>query len=291
MNYIEIIKLNKSFAKTQALKEVSFSAAKGEILGYLGPNGAGKTTTISCMLDLIRADSGQILINGLDSRKDSIEIKRITGFIPTDTYFFPNWTGSEHIDYIERIKGKTSLKSKLIKDFDFNPTLKVHSLSTGNKQKLALIIAMMHTPELLILDEPTRGLDPLLQNIFYDYLRVLQNKGSTIFMSSHNLAEVENVCSRVAIIKSGEIVEVANVESLQAKSIFIINATYAAKPQINENEMQNYKIEMENKQNNHYQFKVAGDINQALKLITRGKLVDIKINKASLEDIFLEFYK
>lgn len=291
MNYIEITNLNKSFGKTQALKSVNFSVAQGEIFGYLGPNGAGKTTTISCLMDLIRADSGQIIVNGLDSKKDSIEIKRLVGFVPTDTYFFSNWTGSEHIEYIEKIKGKTSLKTKLIKDFDYNPKLKIHSLSTGNRQKLALIIAMMHSPQLLVLDEPTRGLDPLLQNVFYEYLRTLQSKGSTIFMSSHNLAEVENICSKVAIIKTGEIVEVADVESLQDKSIYIINAAYVDKPNIDKHVLAECKIEMVHKHDNRYEFKVAGDINKALKLVSQNRLKEIKIAKASLEDIFLEFYK
>lgn len=291
MDIVTFNKLSKSFGKTLALSNVDFTIKEGEIFGYLGPNGAGKTTTISCMLDLIRADSGDIQINGFDSHKDTLKIKEITGFVPSDHYFFPNWTGNDHMDYIESIKGRTLLKTKLINDFDYNPRLKIRDLSTGNRQKLALIIAMMHAPKLLILDEPTRGLDPLLQNVFYNYLRVLQDKGTTTFMSSHNLTEIENICSRVAIIKKGSIVEIADVTNLQGKSVYLMAITFANIPKLDKAELKRQNIEINKHIDKHYEFKVSGNINKALQILSKHPIKDIKINKASLEDIFLELYK
>jgi ABC-type Mn2+/Zn2+ transport system ATPase subunit len=162
------------------------------------------------MLDLIRPTSGSIEIAGLDSHKDSIKIKEIVGFVPSDYYFHLDWTGSAHLEYIESIKGRTQLKTKLIEDFDYNPKLKIRDLSTGNRQKLAIIIAMMHAPKLLILDEPTRGLDPLLQSVFYRYLKELQDKGIAVIMltgDNHDTAQAVASELHLADFKAGMLPE------------------------------------------------------------------------------------
>lgn len=288
---IVISGLKKSFGKFQALKGINLEVADGEVFGFLGPNGAGKTTTINCMLDFLRPDAGSITIDALDSKKDALKIQALCGLVPSDPYFYSHWTGNDHFDLIEGFRGRTSLKTKLIKDFDFDPGKKVGDLSTGNRQKLSLILAMMHEPKILILDEPTRGLDPLLQNVFYSHLRALQEKGSTIFMSSHNLAEIENSCSRVGIIREGRIIEVANIDDLKQKSVYFVHVLFEDHTRLTVQDLTNRNIEIVKKFDHSLELKVAGPIAPALKLLNTQKIRDISITKANLEEIFLEFYK
>lgn len=291
MATIEISNLRKYFGPVKAIDGISFKVEQGEIFGFLGPNGAGKTTTISCMLNLLKPDNGHVIINGKDARDQDVEIKRTLGFIPTDPYFYPDWTGKEHLDFIQSIKGRAELLPGLLRDFDFNPKLKVKHLSTGNKQKLAIIIAMMHAPKILIMDEPTRGLDPLLQNLFYKYLRSLSVQGSTIFMSSHNLPEVEAVCSKVAIIRSGKLVETGNIKALQAKRMHLITLELKAGQELPGSILKKLHIDLVNRYGQTVELKVAGDLNPLLSEISKIGIQDITITRANLEEIFLEFYK
>ncbi|MCK9368394.1 ABC transporter ATP-binding protein [Candidatus Dojkabacteria bacterium] len=288
---IEISNLKKYFGTVKAVDDISLNIEKGEIFGFLGPNGAGKTTTIGCLLKLLKPDSGSIIINGKDSWEDDVEIKKTLGFIPTDPYFYPNWTGKEHIEFVKSIKGETSLLSDLVKDFSFNPKIKVGKLSTGNKQKLSIIIAMMHRPKILVMDEPTRGLDPLLQNLFYKYLRNLNKEGCTIFMSSHNLPEVESICSKVAIIRNGKIVETGDIKNLQSKRTHMITIELNAGQKFPKELLKNFNAQVVNNYGNILELKMAGDINPLLREIVKIGLKDITISKANLEDIFLESYK
>lgn len=291
MATIEISNLRKYFGTVKAVDGISFNVEQGEIFGFLGPNGAGKTTTIGCMLKLLKPDAGNVLINGKDAWNDDVEIKETLGFIPTDPYFYPNWTGKEHIDFVKSIKGRAPLLQDLIKDFSFNPKLKVKQLSTGNKQKLAIIIAMMHAPKVLIMDEPTRGLDPLLQNLFYKYLRRLRDDGCTIFMSSHNLPEVEAVCSKVAIIRNGYLVETGDIRALQAKRMHLITVELKAGQELPEQILKKLHIDLVNRYDHTVELKVAGDLNPFLREIAHIGIQDLTITRANLEEIFLEFYQ
>ncbi len=293
MSAISIQKLTKSFGAFRALFNISLEVQPGEIFGFLGPNGAGKTTTIGCILDLLHPDSGKVTINGLDSQTQNVEIKKIVGYVPTDPYFYSGWSGKEHLDFSERLRGAAPLRNELIKAFDFDQKIRVGNLSTGNKQKLSLIMAMMHQPQVLILDEPTRGLDPLLQNKFYEYIRKLKKSGTAVFMSSHNLAEIEAVCERVAIIKSGELVEVAGIKDMQGKRIHIVSASFVEGKGPSKEEVlkADKDIEIISKLDGHLELKVTGDLNSVLRLLAQYEVVDLSITHASLEDIFLEFYK
>jgi len=289
MNAIKIEKLKKYFGKTRAVDGVSFDVEKGEIFGFLGPNGAGKTTTIRCMIDFVRPTSGKIQILQQDSVKNSIVIKEKIGYLSGDVRLYENWTGQEHINFLEKIRGKLSIAKELMAKIDFNPKMKFKNLSTGNRQKLGLILALMFEPELLILDEPTVGLDPLLQNMIYKILEDFQKRGSTIFMSSHNLSEVERICNRVAIIKDGKLAAIENILDLKNKRMHLATVHFAEK--FNKNDFIFDCIEIQQELDNGLILNIKGDINPLIKKIAKFKVKDLEITHASLEEIFLEFYE
>lgn len=295
MNTIQIKKLKKYFSvlggqsPIKAVDDVSFDVKQGEIFGFLGPNGAGKTTTIRCMMDFIRPNSGTIKIASYDAQKDSVLLKKDIGYLSSDMRLYENWTGQDHIDLLEKIRGRKKYNEKLISKLIFNPKIKVRYLSSGNKQKLNLILALMHQPKILILDEPTIGLDPLLQNTIYQILKEFQQKGATIFMSSHNLAEVEKVCSRVAIIKSGKLIATESIAVLKSKKIYMVDIIFTEKYELKSFEDKDIEIISQNP--NQLTLKVKTDINKIVKLLSKYNLKSLQITHASLEDIFLEFYK
>jgi ABC-2 type transport system ATP-binding protein len=291
MGVIEISKLSKYFGSLKAVDDISFTVDKGEILGFIGPNGAGKTTTINCILGLLKQTSGEILIDGLDAWDNSEEIKNILGYIPTDPYFYPNWKGIDYFKYIEGIKGKSKILNDLVKDFEFNSKIVIKNLSTGNRQKLSIIIALMNSPKILVMDEPTRGLDPLLQNMFYKYINKLRDSGTTVFMSSHNLSEVETVCSKVAIIKAGKLVEVGSVKSLQNVKAHLVKLTLKDPRQFSREKTSKLGGKIVSINGNVYEIKILGDLNPFLKELSNLQVTDITIGNSSLEELFLEYYK
>jgi ABC-2 type transport system ATP-binding protein len=289
MAEIEIKHLTKFYGHKRALKDISFSIEHGEIFGYLGPNGAGKTTTINCMMDFIKPTNGKVLINNLDANKQSTALKSLIGYVSSDVSLYDNWTGSEHLNFLQDIRGKSVILNRLIKDFQFDPSLKCKKLSTGNRQKLSIIMALMHSPSLLILDEPTRGLDPLLQHVFYDYLREFKQMGSTIFFSSHNLAEVEHVCDRVAIIKEGNIEAVESISEMKSKRMYLVTIEFEG--DFPKSKLAELKAELIEKYDHKVKIKVPGDVNKLLDVLSTVKLTDLHIEQASLEEIFLEYYR
>jgi len=206
MSVIKVNSLKKYFGKTKAIDDISFNVEKGEIFGFLGPNGAGKTTTIRTMMDFIRPTGGEIKILGLDAQKDTVELKKKIGYLSGELRLYKKWTGQDHINFVKNLHGDGDIAENIAKRFGFDPSLKVKSLSSGNRQKLAIVMAFMSKPEVLIMDEPTNALDPLLQNEMYELIEEVAEKGTTVFMSSHNLSEVDRVCSRVGIIKEGKMV-------------------------------------------------------------------------------------
>ena len=286
---IEVKNLKKYFGQVKALDGINFLVNEGEIFGFLGPNGAGKTTTIRCMMDFLRPTSGTIKVLGQDSQKDSVEIKQITGHLSGDIKLYDGWTGEDHINLVAKMKGDGDYAFDLAKRLDFDPKIKVYYLSTGNKQKLGLILALMGKPKILILDEPTVGLDPLLQNEIYQTLKDLQKQETTIFMSSHNLAEVEKICERVGIIRSGKIVAVENIETLKQKAIYEVMVYFDQKISFDD-----FKIDgIQNIEQIHetgIKFNVKKDINPIFKKLSQYNIKDIKISRASLDEIFLEYY-
>ena len=203
MNAIEVKNLKKHFGKIKAIDGIDFSVEKGEIYGFLGPNGAGKTTTIRCLMDFIRPTEGSITILGKDAQKHSVELNKKIGYLSGQVHLYDKWTGQQHIDFIKATNGTEDIAEKLIKRFDFDPAMKTKKLSSGNRQKLGIIMAFMTKPELLICDEPTNALDPLLQHEVYELLKEARDGGATVFMSSHNLPEVEKVFGKLRIKACG----------------------------------------------------------------------------------------
>lgn len=288
MPAIEVKNLKKYFGKVKAVDGVSFKVEKGEIFGFLGPNGAGKTTTIRCMMDFLRPTEGQIKILGLEAQKNSVALKQKIGYLSGEKNFY-NWKAQENIDFIGSIKGDKDSK-KLIKELDLEVNKKANQLSTGNKQKLGLVMALMSRPEIMIMDEPTVGLDPILQNAVYKILHKLARRGTTVFMSSHNLPEVERVCSRVAIIKKGRIVGIEEIANLESKRIHTVNVYFHQDFDAADFEMEGVEV-LQRMNHEGLVLKVKGDINSVIQKLSHYKIKDIEIGHATLEEVFLEFYK
>jgi ABC-2 type transport system ATP-binding protein len=287
---IETEKLKKHFGQTKAVDGVSFDVKKGEILGFLGPNGAGKTTVIRCLMDFIRPDSGEVKIFGENPTVNSSWLKSRIGYLASSPRIYEHWTGQEHIELIKKIRNVGQYPNKLINELDFDPKKKSGQLSTGNKQKLALILSLMANPELLIMDEPTLGLDPILQNKIYDILRGIKEKGKTILISSHNLHEVEKICDRVVIIKEGKIVAIEDVDQIKKRHLYLVKINL--KKDLGEKIFSKIEnITVEKKYDHYLELSVKGDINPLLEIISKENIKDIEISHADLEEIFLEYYK
>src|SRR6516165_2981503 len=209
--------LTKDYGSGRGLFGLDLEVRQGEVFGFLGPNGAGKSTTMRLLLDLIRPTSGSARVLGLDTRGQSVEIRRRVGFLPGDWALYPKLTGRVVLDYLARLRGGVDprVRDSLVARFDADLGRPIRQLSTGNRQKLGLVQAFMHEPELLILDEPIAGLDPLVQQSFHTLLREVSAPGRTVFLSSHTLSEVERVAERVGVLRRGRLVVGDSLEKLR----------------------------------------------------------------------------
>lgn len=289
MNAIEIKNLKKHFGKTKAVDGISFNVSEGEIFGFLGPNGAGKTTTIRCLMDFIRPTEGEIKVLGMDAHAETVKIKDNIGYLPGNVQLYDKWTGKEHIEFVEGIRGKSENVNELIEMLEFNPKKRFKSLSSGNKQKLGLILALMHQPKILVMDEPTIGLDPLLQNKIYDLLEKYRDMGTTIFFSSHNLPEVERICDKVGIIKEGKLVEVASLKELEGKKLHKVEVRFNDK--FDKKDFKFDGVESIEKISDGLIFTVGGNLNPLIEKLAKHDLADMEISHATLEEVFLKFYE
>ena len=289
MHVINIDHLTKRFGKTVAVDDLTLQIEKGEIFGFLGPNGAGKTTTIRCLLDFIRPSDGHVSIMGYDCQEESVKVREIVRYVGSGMKLYDNWNGWDHIRVAQSFRGSDDNLKKYIDLFSYNPDVRVHDLSFGNKQKLMLILALVGKPKVLILDEPTVGLDPILQSAIYDVLKGLQDDGTTIFMSSHNLHEVELLCSRAAIIKNGKLIATESIRGLRQKKLFKVDATFEGGYDAKKFEAANVKITSARPHNLTLQ--VQGDVNKVVDLLGKHKLTDLSVVRADLEDVFLDLYR
>lgn len=286
---VAIKNLKKYFGKTKAVDDITIEINKGEIYGFLGPNGAGKTTTIRCLMDFLRPDSGKISILGMVSTSEASKIKSKIGYLPSEMYLHNDWTGLEHVEFIQAVRGKKYDCGGLANKFDLNLKTKAKYLSTGNKQKLGVLLTLMTEPEVLILDEPTRGLDPLLQNTFYKLLEDFKHRGGTVFMSSHILPEIERVCDKVAIIREGKIVGVEVVEEFKKSTLHLVTVRFT-KP----NDKSSFKVpgsDIVDELEDGVLLKIRGDLNPLLKELAKYNIKDLSLDHSSLEDLFLSFYE
>ncbi|QDO89762.1 ABC transporter ATP-binding protein [Ornithinimicrobium ciconiae] len=216
-NPIVVDQLHKSFGSTQALDGLDLSVAQGEVHGFLGPNGSGKSTTIRVLLGLLRPDGGRVSLLGGDPWRDAARLHRQLAYVPGDVALWPGLTGGEVIDLIGRLRGglNESRRAELLDDFELDPTKKSRTYSKGNRQKVALVAALASDADLLILDEPTNGLDPLMEEVFQTWILRAKDDGRTVLLSSHILAEVEALCDRVSIIRAGVSVQSGTLADLR----------------------------------------------------------------------------
>jgi ABC-2 type transport system ATP-binding protein len=288
---ISVNHLTKFYGKTLGVEDLNFSVSQGEIFGFLGPNGAGKTTTIRMLLDLLRPSSGQIHIFGKKIHEHSLEIRKRSGYLPGNFSAYGNMTGIDFLGFAAAMR-KTSpeLQSDLTDRFQLSKEdllHKVKHLSHGTLQKLGIIQSFFHQPDLLILDEPTIGLDPLMQEKFYRLLFELQNEGKTIFFSSHNLAEVEKVCQRIAIIRDGKLVALETIESLKKKKIRRLKLTL--KEQIDDLKLPGAKLLKQKDMS--YEYLVEGDMKPLLQKLSSLPIDDLSFPEPDLEEVFLAYYR
>lgn len=286
MDIIEIKNLTKYYGKIKGIEDVSFSVKKGEIFGFLGPNGAGKTTTIRTLLGFLKPTSGNAYIFGLDIEEDGIEIKQDIGYIPGDLNLYGHLTGRQFLNYFISLRDSDMyLLDELLSIFEVPLDRKIKGYSKGMKQKLGIIQAFMHDPELVVMDEPTAGLDPLLQQEFYKFLKKEKKKGRTMFFSSHILSEVDKICDRVAIIREGRLVALENVDTLKNKKGKIVRVKIKEKPSKFKGPKQ-IKVK-----DGWIQFVATDGIDKWIKKLSKFTILDIEINEFSLEDIFMRYYE
>ncbi|MHA1167841.1 MAG: ABC transporter ATP-binding protein [Candidatus Hodarchaeales archaeon] len=279
--------------KIEAVKEASFKVKKGEIFGFLGPNGAGKTTAIRSILGYLTIQSGSITINNHDYRKDALKIRENIGYIPGDVSLYNNFTGNELIEYFGKFRPvDPKFLKKLKKIFRVDLTLKIRNLSTGNRQQVAIIASIASNPDFLILDEPSSGLDPLITSKFHKLLLKMREEGKTIFLSSHDLAEVQAICDRVAIIRHGRIIVVESVKDLRNKSMQIMKVEFADGYDTLIDDIQAIpNLVSVKKKDGYFEIRIKEDINELLKFVVSRGVKRLTLEDSSLEDIFLEYYK
>jgi beta-exotoxin I transport system ATP-binding protein len=288
---ITLERLTKFYGRARGVTDLSFSVAPGEVFGYLGPNGAGKTTTIRTLLDFIRPTAGTATVLGLDSRRDSIEIHRRTGYLPGERALYDRLTGAEYLRYLGELRGGVdwSAVTDLAERLDCDLSAKIRSLSHGNRQKVTLIQALMHRPELLVLDEPTQGLDPLVQQAFHEIVEEVRREGRTFFLSSHVMPEVERLCDRVGIIREGRLVAVEDVGDLRARQVRTLDIHFAMPPRPDLFEglpgVSDVTIS-----GDAARVTVSGSIDHIIKAAARFEVVDLQSHEPTLEDIFLTYY-
>ncbi len=288
---LQTMNLTKFYGKSRGIENVSITVNKGDIFGFLGPNGAGKSTTIRMLLDFIRPTGGEATIFGMDCRRDSVAIRKRIGYIPGDFGLYGHMTGWKFLEYFGRVRGGYDASSarELAKRMDIRLDRKMKTYSRGMRQKVAVIQAFMNNPDLIIMDEPTNGLDPLIQQNFMDLIREEAGRGTTIFMSSHVLSEVEKTCNRVAIIKEGGIVAEEQVEALKQKSGKVLEVKFA-RP-LTKEIFYLPGISNVTRVNGSYRMTVTGNMEELLKEISAYKLADINIHQMTLEDIFMHYYE
>ncbi len=286
--------LAKSYGRVRALRGVDLEVRRGEICGYLGPNGAGKTTTIRCLLDLIRPDGGTVRVLGIDPQADPVAVRARTGYLPGELQLDSNVTVEGALRYFNALRGNKAdwgFVHQLVErlQLDLKPPIK--NLSHGNKQKVGMVQALMHRPELLLLDEPTLGLDPLMQQEVYRLLREAQADGATVFFSSHIISEVETLAERVAIIRQGVIVEEA--EPSQLVSMAIRRVWIRFKEAVDPTPLTQVEgVTLLSKSNSiavHLQ--VEGEVDGLIKALAAFPVSDFEIERPSLEEIFLAYYE
>jgi len=290
---IQTKKLTKYYGSHIGICDLDLEIEKGEIFGFLGPNGSGKTTTIRLILGLIRPTRGLVYVFGKDITKEGIAIRRQIGNLPGELSLYEELTGGELLDFLGCFFGdnNNTLRQRLLSEFEIEErdlNRKIKHYSSGMKQKLGLIQAMQHNPKLLILDEPSDRLDPLMQQTLYGLLQEFQEQGTTIFFSSHILSEVQKISDRIGIVRAGRLVDVESIDNLKHKAVRRMEVHFRTEPNFNVQNIPGIKIE--HRVDNRLFLLVRGDINSVLQELAQYDLEDLVFPEPDLEDIFLNYY-
>jgi ABC-2 type transport system ATP-binding protein len=290
---VEIRGLVKTFGRTRALDGLDLTVAPGDITGFLGPNGAGKSTTIRVLLGLLRANSGTVRLLGGDPWRDAVDLHRRIAYVPGDVTLWPNLTGLQVIDFLARLRGKdavdTRRRDQLIERFELDPHKKARTYSKGNRQKVAIVAAFSTNAELYILDEPTSGLDPLMEKAFQTCVREVADHGAAVLLSSHILAEVEQLCRTVTIIRAGRAVRSGTLDQLR----HLMRTTVKVRTHHDGRKLQSTPFVHDFAvDDGHYVFSVdRNELDRAMALLTELGIIDLTVTPASLEDMFLREYQ
>ena len=289
---VETEGLTKKYGTRIGIDSLDLEVHQGEVFGFIGPNGAGKTTTIRVLLDLLHPTSGRAKVLGMDTRKDSVAVRRVVGYLPGDFGLDARATGREFLSHSARLRGLRDLGKApdLAERLSLDLDVPMGRLSRGNRQKIGIVQALFHEPELLVLDEPTTGLDPLVQGTFLQMLREAREEGRTVFLSSHILSEVERVCDRIAIVRAGRLAAMETTESLFEKRRKRVTMLFSEPPNASDFSslpgVGNVEID-----GNALRLRLHDGIDAVIKEAARHTLLDMSAVHPSLDEIFMAYYQ
>ena len=288
---IELNSLSKTYGNQRGIEDVSFSVDEGEIFGFIGPNGAGKSTTIRTLLALFEPTDGNATIFGKDCVKAAAEIAQDVGYLPSEVAYYDNMKVRELLSYTAALYKKecTARISTLCERLNLDQNRKIADLSFGNKKKVGIVCALLHSPKLIILDEPTAGLDPLVQQTFFEILKEENNRGATIFFSSHILSEVQRFCQRVAILKEGKLISIGQIKGLTENGYKKVSVI--AKSVIPADYFKTDNIARLVQDGASASFMYKGDVDALFQKIALLRITDAFVEEPTLEEIFLHYYK
>lgn len=287
---IRLVGLTKFYGPNRGIEELTLDVQAGEVLGLLGPNGAGKTTALRLLMGLLRPTSGRAEVMGFDTTQDSVEVRGRVGYLPGDPALYGNRNGNELLQLVMRARkiDRAPLAERLIEALNAPMERDIRKCSRGMREKVALVLALSHDPDVIVLDEPTAGLDPLGQRAMLSFLRERAEAGRTVLLSSHILSEVEQVCGRVAILREGRLTRLDTVEALRQEKFREVTVDFDGDPPSFEGIGEYEVVWQETKR---MVVRVRGDANALLSALVAAQITDVSITEPSLEDVFLDYYR
>lgn len=286
---LRVVQLCKNYGKTKGIEDLSLELNDGEIFGLIGPNGAGKSTTIRSIMNMINKSYGEVYFNDQLLDKNNIEAKKLIGYLPSEVFLYEDMSVKQMLDYHASFfkEDLSERRKELVKLLNVDEKKKIEDLSLGNLKKVGIILALMHNPKLLILDEPSSGLDPIMQQTFYELLLQEKAKGTTIIYSTHILSEVSKICDRVGIIKDSHLVKIEDVDSLNNNRLTFIKITSEDNEKIKEAlNLETYELGK-----NTIRFKYDKDVNSLLSVLTNFNIDRMLIEEPTIEEIFMHYYR
>ncbi|MDD6525554.1 MAG: ABC transporter ATP-binding protein [Firmicutes bacterium] len=286
---LRVVQLCKNYGKTKGIEDLSLELNDGEIFGLIGPNGAGKSTTIRSIMNMINKSYGEVYFNDQLLDKNNIEAKKLIGYLPSEVFLYEDMSVKQMLDYHASFfkEDLSERRKELVKLLNVDEKKKIEDLSLGNLKKVGIILALMHNPKLLILDEPSSGLDPIMQQTFYELLLQEKAKGTTIIYSTHILSEVSKICDRVGIIKDSHLVKIEDVDSLNNNRLTFIKINSVDNERIKEAlDLETYELGK-----NTIRFKYDKDVNSLLSVLTNFNIDRMLIEEPTIEEIFMHYYR